>query len=485
MPNNRYSAKKKTEPLMNHNIKTFPLLLAATFLASCSLAPKYAVPETESAAAFKELDAKWQTASETAGFPDGNAWWKIFQDDVLNALEDQAIAGNTDLAGALARLEQSRALYRNARGDLLPSVDAAANSTRADQGAGEYTVHSVVGFASYEADLFGRVRDTVRAARADAAATENLFAQIKLAIQADVAQTYFTLLMLDTERDVLRQTIVLREDAEKVLAARFKEGEVGEQDHLQAKSDLENTRAQLAALDESRGRTEHALAVLVGRHPSNFIFSEKKLPEILPVVPAGLPSALLERRPDVAAAERRMASANARIGVARAAMFPVLNLTVSGGYASSEIGDLFNTSSRIWALGPLAGAELVAPIFDGGSRKANVDAARAAFDVAAAEYRGSALAAFREVEDALVSLRLKSDQAGHLFEAASSAGKAARISNLRYREGESDYLEIIQTQRDELAAQRAYSQTQGQRFIATVALIRALGGGWTAELTTK
>ncbi len=464
--------------MKHHNIA---ILLSSAFLASCSLAPKYAAPEMETAASYRQLDGKWDMASQNPGVPDTAHWWTVFQDDALNALADQAMANNTDLAAALARLEQARALYRGARSGLLPSVDAGANATRSDAGgAGSKPENSFAlsGVVSYEADLFGRVRDNVAASRADKKVAEALFAQIRLAIQADVAETYFTLLTLDTERDVLRRTLTLREEAEKLLAARYREGEVGEQDYLQAKAELSSTRAALAALDEARSRTEHALAVLVGRHPSNFLFAEKKLPEILPVIPAGLPSQLLERRPDIAAAQEKMAAANARIGVARAAFFPVLNLTASGGFESNELADIFKWSSRSWALGPLMGTALSLPLFDGGRRAAELDFARSGFDESVAQYRGSVLVAFREVEDALVSLRLKSEQAKHLFEAASAAGQAARLSNLRYREGESDYLEVIQTQRDELNAQRAYSQTQGARFVATVALIRALGGGW-------
>lgn len=462
---------------------SFYTVLAVLCLVSCTTAPQYAAPEMENAARYRNLDGKWQKSSDAPGLVDKAEWWTIFNDDTLNALVHDATKANQDLKRATAQWESARALYKASRASLIPRVFGGVNAARGGQaitGGSVINDLSASATVSYELDIFGRVRDTVAAARADAASREALLGQVQLAIQADVAQYYFTLLTLDTERDVVRRTVALREEAEKLLSARFHEGEVNEQDLLQAQAELANTRATLAALDEARTLNLHALAVLMGRHPSNFTLDEGKLPDVLPVVPAGLPSQLLERRPDIAAAQFRLRAALSRIGVARAAFFPSLTLSANGGVASPELSELFKWSSRAWSVGPLFGTALSVPIFEGGRNWATLDRVWADYDAAVAEYRQNVLVAFREVEDSLVTLNAKADQSRHLFDAAGHAGKAARLSDLRYREGESDYLEVIQTQRDELAAQRAYAQAQGARFAATVGLVRALGGGWLA-----
>lgn len=465
-------------------------LLAATFISSCSLAPDFKKPEITVGESYKEdadaLQGKWQEASASAGTVDQTQWWLVFNDTDLNALQDQAASANNTLKSAAARLEQARGLSQQARSSYFPSLDLGTNAFRGNSasrslgGASKPTSSfAVQGTVSYEADLFGRVRSTANAAEYNEKANEALYRQALLMVHGDVAENYYRLLALDTERDLLRQSIQLREDAVKLLDNQFKEGEASEQDNLRAQAELASTKAELSSVDQSRALTEHALALLVGKTPSELTLKEKKLPNSLPVIPAGLPSTLLERRPDVASAENQLRAANERIGAARAAFFPQLMLTASGGVAGPDLGDLFKWSSRSWALGPLLGTTLSMPLFDGGQRKGLLRQAKGAYQENVADYRQQVLIAFKDVEDNLSNLRLQKEQADQLFTASTASDKAYRISNVRYKEGEALYLEVLDTQRDMLTAQRAYTQVQGARFVTTIAMIRALGGGWT------
>ncbi|HEY1097237.1 MAG TPA: efflux transporter outer membrane subunit [Alphaproteobacteria bacterium] len=467
----------------------------STLLTACNLSPEFATPSAANPAQFKEadqaLEGKWVIASKDAGQVDQSKWWTIFNDQALNELQDQATEANQDLKIAAARLNQLDAVYRQNRAGLLPAINLGGNAGRGNTlnlGGKPSTNYQAQVNLSYEVDLFGRIRNQAEMARLNREAQRDLLNQSVLLIHGQVAQNYFALQALDTERDLLRQTITLREEAAKLINSRYKLGETGEQDDLRAQAELASTQAELTALDEQRAITEHALAVLIGKAPSDVTLVEKKLPESLPLIPAGIPSTVLERRPDIAAAQKQMAAANANIGIARAAFFPSLNLTAIGGLASNELGDLFKWSSRTWMLGPLFGTALSMPLFDGGRRIAGVDLAKAGYDEAVATYRQQVLVSFREVEDSLVSLRLDAQQAEQLYRAADAATKANHISDVRYKEGETSYLEVIDTQRDALSAQRAYTRVQGQRFVDTVNLIRALGGGWSgaapAEATT-
>lgn len=458
--------------------------LVVALLSGCSMAPDFALPKTDIPQQFKELPAdgvKWQAASKDAGKPDQSQWWQIFNDPELNALEAQAMQNSPNLQRAFAQVQQARAVMRQARAGLLPQVNAGANAGRNDLGATARpaTNYSVNANIAYEVDLFGRLGDAEAAAKLDAAAADDLYHQTLLILQADVAQNYFALRSLDSERALLEKTVGLRQDGEKLLKARFDEGEENEQEYLRAKAELATTQADLTALNRQRSLTEHALALLLGKNANDVNLATQSLPQQLPKIPAGVPSQILERRPDIAAAEARLAAANKRIGVAKAAFYPSLNLTATGGFAAPELGDLFQSSSKAWVLGQLfLGNALSVPIFDGGRRKAQLAFANAAYQEQVANYRQSVLVAFKEVEDSLVNLARMGEQAQFLYTAAEAAGKAGHLSDLRYREGETSFLEVIQTQRDALNAQRAYTQVQGQRFIQTIALIRALGGGW-------
>jgi multidrug efflux system outer membrane protein len=473
---------------MRHANSLISTLLVATFLSGCSLAPTYKKPDIATPENFKEdLQGKWQQAGENAGQADQSNWWLVFNDTNLNDLETSADATNNTLKAAAARLEQARGLTEQARAGYFPEIDLGANAYRGNSATASFgaggnakptTALSLGGTVSYDADLFGNIRSTANAAKYNEKAAAALYQQALLMVHGDVAQNYFQLQSLDTERDLLRKSISLRQDAANLLQHQYKEGEASEQDNLRAQAELATAQADLAGVEQNRALVEHALAILVGKAPADFKLAEKKLPETLPVIPAGLPSQLLERRPDVAAAENNLRAANERIGAARAAFFPDLLLTATGGFTSNELGNLFKWSSRSWALGPLLGTALSMPLFDGGERAGLLKQAKGAYQENVADYRQQVLVAFKDVEDNLSNLRLQAEQANRLYTAADASAKAYHISDVRYKEGESSYLEVIDTQRDMLNAQRAYTQIQGARFTTTVALIRALGGGW-------
>jgi len=475
----------------------FSLISGICFLTSgCSLAPDFKMPDMQLPTKFKEQqqppinDGSWKIGVPAESVNRGE-WWKIFGDPQLDNLEAEAAKSSQSLKAATARVQQSRAIMRVALGDLFPEIDLGGNALRSKPAAAAgaaygipatqfhpYTLYSAGGTISYEADLFGSGQDNYRAAKSDAASSEAVFQSVLLALQADVAQNYFAIRTMDADRVLLRDTVKIREEAERIMGQRFNAGDVGEQDYVRAQTELASARADLIALDKQRADTDHALALLLGKLPTEFTLAEMPLTEMPPVIPAGLPSSLLERRPDIASAQNQMASANSRIGVARAAFFPKLNLTGSGGFESVQLQHLFQWSSRTWALGPLFGTALTVPVFDGGKNFANLDLAKSGYEESVANYRQQVLVAFREVEDNLNDQRLLAEQLKQQDIAAKAARRSAELSRHRYDEGESDYFEVVDEERTSLAAQRAEVEVKGARFATTVTLIRALGGGW-------
>jgi multidrug efflux system outer membrane protein len=457
-------------------------LLALVFLAGCSLAPTLEQPAVESASTFKQLTPEergnWKTAQPAEAQPRGE-WWRAFNDPQLDALEAEASAANQSLKAAAARVAQARALVGVANAERSPRVDAGFGPSRIKP-AGEPASTAWRGLltVSYEVDLFGRVADSVAAARSDFEGLQAAFRSVQLALQADVAQTYFALRQADDELALLRDTLKLREDSVRLLQRRFDLGEINELDLSRARTELSTTRSDAIALERRRAQLEHALAVLLGKAPAAFSLDPAPLAGDMPAIPAGLPSTLLERRPDIAAASRTMAAANARIGAAKAAFFPVLNLTAQGGYESGELSDLFNWSSRTWALGPLFGTVLTLPIFDGGRNQANLERSYAVLEETVAGYRQEVLVAFAEVEDSLVDVRTLDEQGQATRDAVASASRALAIAQARYRAGATGYLDVLDAQRSLLLVQRLETQIRGARAGSTVALIRALGGGW-------
>jgi len=493
---------------MTHTITRGSALLALLLtLAGCAVGPDYQRPAVATPAAYKESAAdtadataslaghqagNWQTARPAEDALRGE-WWKVFNDPALDALQAQAMQANQTLQAAAARLSQARALLRNARSDQYPNVDAGIGPSRqrlspasqglADDGAASsQTLWRAQASVSYEADLFGRVASGVQAASADAQQSAALYRSVLLALQADVATGYFQVRELDAELQIYRQTVELRGASLKLIQQRYDAGDIDELDLARSRAELESARAEAAGVQRQRSAAEHALAVLLGKTPAEFDMPAQPLTRIAIDVPAGLPSSLLERRPDIAAAERAMAAANARVGVARAAFFPRLDITAAGGFESSELGNLFQWSSRTFLLGPLVGTALSLPIFDGGRRQAGVDRARAVYQEDVANYRQTVLTAFREVEDNLSSLRLLRGQTEAQDAALQASARAATLSQTQYREGSISYLDVIEADRTVLVQQRAALRLDGERARATVNLIRALGGGWDTPL---
>ncbi|WP_436286565.1 efflux transporter outer membrane subunit [Robbsia andropogonis] len=486
-------------------------VMTAWVLSACSMAPHYEKPSIGTPTAFKESAAQvsdasdtdttpevsdpgartqWKVAAPSDQLPRGE-WWRIFGDTTLDGLESRAVSASPTLQAAFARVNESRATRDTARAGLFPSLGAGFGPTREKvSGASQLlsdnatvpsqTLWRAQATASYEVDLFGRVSDSVRAARADAEQSDALYRSVLLTLQADVAQQYFALRSLDADRDVLRRTITLRKQALDLVQRRFAEGDISELDVARARSELASAQSDAMTVERQRASAEHKLAVLVGSTPESFTMPDSPLQAVHVIVPAGLPSSLLERRPDIAAAERAMAAANARIGVAKAAYFPSLSLTGTAGFEAATLGDLFKWSSRAFVLGPLTGTALTLPIFDGGRRRAQLAQSRARFDEQAANYRSQVLNAFQEVEDSLSDLCILRTQRDTVAVAVQASARAASLSRRQYAEGEVDYLSVIDSERTALQSERTATQLAGVQAAATVALIRALGGGWGA-----
>ena len=477
------------------------LLAALLVLAGCSLAPTYTVPAAANPAAFKEAAVStatkvapltpqeagtWKPAQPAEEIARGE-WWKVFGDTQLNDYEAQALAANQNLKAAAARLQEARAIQQTARSSLFPTLGTGFGPAREQLSPGSFgaqgtaatqTVWTAQASASYEVDLFGRVASTVNAAKADTQQSEALFRSVQLALQADVAQNYFNLRELDAELDVFNQTVDLRSQELSFVQHRFDAGDVSELDLAQAKSELAQARSDAMTVVRQRAASEHSLAVLLGEAPAALTVAAHPLLPVIVEIPPGLPSSLLERRPDITAAERAMAAENARIGIAKAAFFPSLTLTGVGGFQSATLGDLFMWSSRTFLLGPLSGTALNLPIFDGGARSGNLANARAKYDEDVANYRQQVLVAFQEVEDNLANLRVLQDQTQVQNDAVAASARAAHLARTQYEDGSVNYLSVLETERTLLQAQRSAVQLEGVRAVSTVNLIRALGGGW-------
>ena len=477
---------------MKKTILTSMSVLIGLVLAGCAVGPDYKRPATTTAPTEYKAEAlgSWKQGQPLDNVPKGT-WWAIFGDTNLNSLEAQALSANHELKAAMARVDQSRAVARVARSELMPHLDLNPSYTRqryspnADPSFGNLTANtfSTPLDLSYEVDLWGRVRRGFESARDDAEASLASYYNVLLTLQSDVAQNYFALRSLDAEIATVTATVELRKEQVRLVRSRFEGGIGNELDVSRAETELANTEAEAAALARRRARLENAIAILVGQNPSTFKLAamddEGKIwnPQP-PVIPAGLPSDLLERRPDVAAAEYQLASANAKIGVAKGAFFPVLTLTGSGGYLSGDVDSLFNWDSRTWSIGP----SLSLPIFAGGRNQANLNRARSVYDENVALYRQQVLVAFGDVENSLSALRHLDDQAEAQSRALNSSRRAAGLAEDRYRSGIVAYIEVVDANRDELTAERSNAQIAGERLIATVQLIKALGGGWEAAM---
>lgn len=458
---------------------TLSALALALLIAGCASAPAIdpaalpAMPE-----AFKEAGAQWAPTAPAEAQPRG-AWWQAFADPVLDKLVERAGERNTSVQAAAARLAQARALLGRANAERWPQVGVSAGVQRLsgpDTGWQPANLGSAGASVSYEADLFGRLSRSAQAATLDAQARDALLQSARLMAQADVAQSYFLLRALDVERGIVGDTLKAHRNTLRLVESRQRAGDVAELDVARVRTELAETESEALALDARRALLEHAIAVLVGDTVAGFAIEATPWRGVVPQVPAGVPSAVLARRPDVAAALSQMQAAQLRVGVAQAAWFPNLSLTASGGYASPELSDVFKWSARSWAVGAL----LSLPVFDGGRRQAGVDAAQASLELSLADYRQQVLVAFREVEDELALLRSLDERSKAQARAVESATRATTLSESRYRNGLVSQLELLDAQRSELRSRRQEVQVKVAQFQSTVGLIRALGGGWEA-----
>jgi multidrug efflux system outer membrane protein len=461
-------------------------VLVVGLAAGCAVGPSYRRPALEAPAAWKEApktadETLWQEARPQDGAERG-AWWELFEDPQLNALEVEAAHANRSLEAALARLERARAVARLPKADLLPTVELNPAYNHFQRtlssfgGAGTLTNDEFrVPFdLSYEVDLWGKVRRSFEAAHAEAQASQAAYETILLSVTAEVARTYFLLRALDAELEALRKTVDLRREAQRLIDQRVEAGLSSQLEQARVIAEVKTAEAEAFSVERQRAELEHALAVLCGRAASEFTAAAAPLQDDPPPVPPGIPSRALERRPDIAEAERLMAVANARIGVATAAFFPVLTLTGSAGWQSAKAEDLLSADSIVWSIGP----SLSVPLFAGGRNIANLNAAQADHKQATAEYRRRVLVALQEVEDALAAIRLLGQQQQAQRGVVEASQQAAMLSLERFKQGLVSFLDVVDAERARLDAERRAAQIRGQRMAATILLVKALGGGW-------
>lgn len=459
-----------------NRLALLPLLVS---VSACSMAPNYAPPQLAVPEAYKDVPAGWTTAAPADAASRG-PWWAMFDDPVLADLEARMDKASPDLAAAVARLDAAAAAARESRADLFPTVSASADGIRARPSArrpgvtatNEYTDVTLGGALGYEIDLWGRVRNSVRAARGEAQASAADLESVRLSLQASLANAYFELRGLDAQAALLRQTVEANGRALELTSTRHDGGIASGLDVNRAQTVLSAARAQISDVARQRAITEHAIAALIGEVASSFTIAPVDGLAQAPAIPPGNPSTLLQRRPDVAAAERRLYAANAQIGVARAAFFPTVTLGLSGGWEASH-GPLISTPSSFWGLGPLSA---VVDLFDTGRRAARVKISRAQYDELAAGYRGTVLGAFRETEDALAATQHLATQSKDSDEAAAAAQRTLDLAQTRYHDGASDYLEVVIAQTGALDAQRSAIAVRTARLQTAIALVRALGG---------
>lgn len=458
-------------------------------LAACTVGPDYVKPSAPIAARYKETDA-WKLATPGRALVRGH-WWEVYGDKTLNGLMDEVSAANPTLAQAQATYRQERALVQQARAAFFPTVGASVSATRSKSLAGSplatgggqgqsgsriATQDTVVLDASWEPDLWGLVRRNVESNDANAQSSAATIEDTRLSLQSELAIDYFQMRGLDATAKLLTETVDAYQKALKLTQNQYQVGVAQLSDVVLAQTQLVSTQAQLVNVGVQRSQLEHAVAVLAGRPPADLTLAPDPLTSasLVPPAPPGVPSALLERRPDIAAAERKVASANAQIGVATAAFYPNLTLAASGGFEGSSFGHLFTLPSRIWSVGP----QLAETLFDGGLRSAEVDAARAVYDENVAAYRGTVLTAFQNVEDSVSALRILEQEDQLQQDAVKLAQRSLDLELNRYKAGTVSYADVITAQTTLLTNQETEVNLLSQRVGFTVSLIKALGGGW-------
>jgi NodT family efflux transporter outer membrane factor (OMF) lipoprotein len=460
--------------------------LAGALLTACTVGPKYQRPVAQAPEKWSN-EGPWRAATPNDALPKG-AWWEIFHDEQLNQYEKQLLQANQSLSAAQARLDQARSLARVASAGLFPTVTADPAVSGARYSANRpgssspttaltQSVYTIPFALNYEVDLFGRVRKTLEAANANLQSTAADLQNVQLVLTSELAADYFTLRELDAETQVVKDSIAIEQKGLDLVNDRHEGGLASGLDLAQQQTLLDATKTQFHLVQQQRATFEHAIAVLLGTPASTFKIAAVPLDSTPPAIPLGVPSDMLERRPDVATAERQMAQQNALVGVAKSAFYPQLTISVAGGYQSTSITSLLTAPSAFWAVG----GDLLQPIVNGGRNRANLAATQAAYDESVANYRQSLLLAFQQVEDGLSSLDALSQAASSQSDAVNSARRSLELSNNRYVGGVASYLDVVTAQVSLLNNQRLATQLLGQQMVTSVYLVKALGGGWDAS----
>ena len=463
-------------------------LAAAIFVAGCSVGPNYKRPDAPSATTW-ELAEPWREGAPKDAIPKGQ-WWTVFHDNDLDSLESQAVAANQTIKVSLARLEQARASAAIQVSTVFPTLGTSPSAERQRLSGNRPTngvpvtvrpatqnTYALPFTVSYEVDLFGRRRRSIESAEASYQASAADLENVRLLVASQLAADYFNLRELDSELQILNRTVEALQKGLELVNSRHSGGVASGLDVAQEETLLNTTRTQAILLEQQRKQFEDAIAVLVGQPAPNFHIARVVLNAEPPTLNVGLPSDLLERRPDIAEAERLMAAANAQVGVAQAAYYPSLNLFAQGGWQAADIAKLANVSSAFWALG----ADLAEDIFTGGRRRAQVQFARANYDANVATYRQSVLSAFQEVQDEVTALTVLIQAQQSQQQAVDAARRTLDISTSRYSGGLVSYLDVVTAQRDLLADEQQLAIIQGNRLVSSVLLVKALGGGWDAS----
>ncbi|HEY0287822.1 MAG TPA: efflux transporter outer membrane subunit [Pseudomonas sp.] len=461
--------------------------ICALLMGGCAVGPDYHTPKMDAPAQFKQAQG-WTQANPSDAITRG-AWWEIYDDPQLNALVVKLNSSNQTVAQYEAQYRQAQALVRSARGAFFPTLDLTTSKNRSSQGTGSSSsslsssssgirdTYSAQLGVSWEADIWGKLRRGLEADTASAQASLADLASMRLSLQSELVQNYLQLRVIDEQKRLLEATVVAYQRSLDLTQNQYRAGVSGRDAVAQAQTQLKSTQADLIDLAWQRAQFENAIAVLMGQAPADFSLQTSKDIPILPPIPVQLPSQLLERRPDIAAAERSVMAANANIGVAKAAYYPDFTLSMNGGYSSSTFTNWISLPNRFWSVGP----QLAMTLFDGGQRGAEVDRTEAVYDQTVAQYRQTVLDGFREVEDYMVQLKVYEQEAGVRAEALAAARESLRLTSNQYKAGLIGYLDVVNVQTTALSNERSVLTLLQSRLIASVQLIAALGGGWNAQ----
>lgn len=477
------SVPRRTQPFA----RTFSVALCTLLLGACAVGPDYKTPDMPTPAHFKQAEG-WTQANPSDAIERG-AWWEIYGDAQLNGLVEKLNTSNQTVAQYEAQYRQAAALVRSARGAFFPTLDLTTSKNRSSQGTGSSssslsssssgirdTYNAQLG-VSWEADIWGKLRRGLEADKASAQASLADLASMRLSLQSQLVQNYLQLRVIDEQKRLLEATVDAYQRSLTMTQNQYRAGISGRDAIAQAQTQLKSTQADLIDLQWQRAQFESAIAVLMGQAPADFSLTATTSVPTLPQIPAQLPSQLLERRPDIAAAERSVMTANANIGVAKAAYYPDLTLSMSGGYSSSTVSNWISLPNRFWSVGP----QLAMTLFDGGQRAAEVDRTEAVYDQTVAQYRQTVLDGFKEVEDYMAQLRVYEQEAGVRAEALQSARDSLRLTSNQYKAGLIGYLDVVNVQATALSNERSVLNVLESRLVASAQLIAALGGGWNAQ----